>query len=66
MITIFNVVLISDKDQNVINKGKHVVVFYLSKYFDKLYGNIICKMKIEMGSFIKIPVSLLFATISEF
>ena len=37
MIPIFNVVLISDKDENAINNGKHVVLFYLSKYSDKFW-----------------------------
>ena len=42
MIPILNVVLISDKDENPINNGKHVL-FHLSKCCDKLYGNIILK-----------------------
>ena len=66
MIPIFNVVLISDKDENAINKGKHVVLFHLSKYSDKLYGNIVYKIQIEMSNFIKVPASLVFAAISEF
>ena len=41
-IPIFNVVWISDKDE--INNGKHVVLFHLSKYFDKLYGNTVYKI----------------------
>ena len=36
VISIFNVVLISVKDENAINKGKHVVLCHLSKYPDKL------------------------------
>ena len=40
LIPIFNVVLISDK--NEINNGKHVL-FHLSKCSDKLYGNIVLK-----------------------
>ena len=40
----------SDKDENVINNGKHVVLFHLLKYSDKLYGNIVYKMQIEMSS----------------
>ena len=64
MIPIFNVVLISDKDENAINKGKHVVLFHLSKYSDKLYGNIVYKMQIEMSNFIQVPTLLLFAAIS--
>ena len=51
MTPIFNVVLISDKDENAINKGKHVVSFHLSKYSDKLYGNIVYKIQIEMSNF---------------
>ena len=66
MIPIFNVILISDKDKNAIDKGKHVVLFHLSKYSDKLHGNIVCKTQIEMSSFIKVPASLVFAAISEF
>ena len=66
MIPIFNGVLISDKDKNAINKGKHVVLFHLLKYFDKLYGNIVYKIQIEMSNFIKVPTSLVFAAISEF
>ena len=47
-IPIFNVaVLISDKDENAINNGKHVVLFHLSKYTDKLYGNIVYKVQIH-------------------
>ena len=64
VIPIFNV--ISDKDENAINKGKHVVLFHLSKYSDKLYNNIVYKIQIEMSNFIKVPASLVFATISEF
>ena len=37
VIPIFKVVLISDKGENAINKGKQVVLFHLSKYSDKLY-----------------------------
>ena len=66
VIPIFNVILISDKDENAINKGKHVVLFHLSKYSDKLYGNIVYKIQIEMSNFIKVPASLVFAAISEF
>ena len=60
------VVLISDKDENAINNDKYVVLFHLSKYFDKLYDNIVYKMQIEMSSFIQVPASLVFAPISEF
>ena len=66
MIPIFNVVFTSDKDENAINKGKHVVLFHLSKYSDKFYGNIVYKIEIETSTFIKVPASLVFATISEF
>ena len=66
MIPIVNVVLISDKDENTINNGKHVVLFHLLKYSDKLYGNIVYKMHIEMSEFIQVLASLVFAAISEF
>ena len=66
VIPIFNAVLISDKDENVINNGKHVVLFLLSKYFDKLYGNIDYRTQIEMSNFIRVQASLVFAAISEF
>ena len=65
-IPIFNVVLISHKDENAINNGKHVVLFHLSKYFDKLYGNTVYKMQTEMSNFIQVPASLVFAAILEF
>ena len=39
---------------------------HLSKYFDKLYGNIAHMMQIQMGNFSQVPASLVFATISEF
>ena len=65
MIPIFNVVLISDKAENAINNGRHVF-FHLSKYFDKLYGNIVYKMKIEMSNFTQVSASFVFAMISEF
>ena len=60
MIPIFNVVLISDKYENAANNGKHVILFHLSKYFDKLYGNIIYKMQVEMNNFIQVPASRVF------
>ena len=47
VIPIFNVVLISGKDKNAINNGKHVVLFNLSKYSHKLYGNIVYKCKLK-------------------
>ena len=63
VIPIFNVVLISDNDENAIDNGKHVVLFHLSKYSDKLYGSVVYQMKIEMIDFIQVPVSLVFAAI---
>ena len=63
---IFNVVLMSDKDEKSINKDKNIVLFHLWKYSDKLYGNIVYKTQIEMSNFIKVPASLMFAAISEF
>ena len=39
---------------------------HLSKYFDKLYGNIDHKMQIQMSSFSQVPASLVFAVTSEF
>ena len=66
VILIFNISLISDKDENAINKSKYVVLFYLSKYSDKLYGNIVFKIQIEMINFIKVPASLVFAPTPEF
>ena len=59
MIPIFNVVLISDKDENAINKGKHVALFHSSKYSDKLYGNIFVRYKLKRA------ISFVFAAISE-
>ena len=49
-------------------KGKHVVLFHLSKYSDKLYGNIVYKIQIEMSNFIKVPASIVFTELwfSEF
>ena len=65
MIQIFNVVLISDKDENTIINGKHIL-FQLSTCSYKLYGSIFYVMQIEMSHFIQAPASLVFATISEF
>ena len=48
VIPIFNVILISDKDENAINNGKYVL-FHLSKCSDKLYDNIVLKIQIEMS-----------------
>ena len=39
---------------------------HLSKYFDKLYGNIVHKMQIQMSNFSQVPASLVYASISEF
>ena len=58
--------MISDKDENTINNDKHVVLFDLLKYSDKLYGNIVYKMQTEMSNFLQVPASLLFVAISEF
>ena len=66
MIPIFDVVLISDKDENTINNGKQVVVFLLSKYSDKLYGDIVYRTQTGMSNFIQVQASLIFAAISEF
>ena len=52
MLPIANVALISNKDENAIIDGKHVVLFNLSKYSDKFYGNIVYKIQIEMTNFI--------------
>ena len=41
--SIFNVILISDKDENA-------SLFHLSKYSDILYGNIVCKMQPEISN----------------
>ena len=65
VIPLFNVVLVSDKDENVINEGKQVVLFHLSKYSDKLYDNIIYKTPTEISNFIKIAASRVFAMVSE-
>ena len=66
MIPIFNVVLISGKDENAINNDKYVVLFHLSEYFDKPHGKIVYKMQIEMSNFIQVLASLVFSWISEF
>ena len=65
-IPIFNVVLISDNNENAMNNDKHVVLFHLSQYSDKLYGNIVYQMQIEMSNVIQVPASLVFAAILEF
>ena len=64
-IPIFNV-LISDKDENVINNGKYVVLFHLSKYSNKLYGNIVYKIQIEMSNFIQVLASLVLPRFQNF
>ena len=38
------------KDENVINNGKNVILFPLSKYSDKLYGNIVYKRQIKINN----------------
>ena len=48
------------------NNGKHVDLFHLSNYSDKVYGDIVYKMQVEMSNFIQVLASLLFAAISEF
>ena len=65
VIPIFNVVLISNKDNNVVNNDKHVLS-HLSKCSDKFYGNNVYKMQTEMSNFIQLPASLVFAASSEF
>ena len=37
---------------------------HLSKYFDKLYGNFVHKIQIQMSNFIQVPALLVFAAIS--
>ena len=67
VVPIFGVVLTSDEDRNGMNNnGKHVDLFHLSNYSDKLYGDIVYKMQVEMSNFIQVLASLLFAAISEF
>ena len=46
--------------------GKHVVLFLLSKYSDKLYDNIDYRTQIEMNNLIQVQASFVFAAISEF
>ena len=55
--------MISDKNENAINNGNHVV---LLNYADRFYGNIVGKIQIEMSNFIQVPASLVLATIAEF
>ena len=59
----FNVVLISDNDENAINNSKHTL-FHLSKCLNFMV--IVYKMQIEMSNFTQVPASLVFAAISEF
>ena len=47
-------------------KMRLIMVNTSSKDSDKLYGNIVYKMQIEMSNFIQVPASLVFAAISEF
>ena len=58
-IPIFNVVLISDQNENPINNGNTLLS-------DKLYGNIVYKMQTEMSNLIQVPASPAFAAIREF
>ena len=63
----FNVVLILDKDENAINKGKLCrFISLIEILYEKLYGNIVYKIQIGMSNFIKVPASLAFAAVSEF
>ena len=39
---------------------------HLSRYFDKLYDNIVHKMQSQMSNFIQVTASIVFAAISEF
>ena len=55
----------SDKDENTINNGKHVL-FQLSKCSDKPYGIVVYMMQIEMIHFIRAPASPVFTTTFEF
>ena len=66
VILISNIVLISDKYENAMNKGEYVALFHLLKYSDKLYDNIVEKIQIEMINFMKVPGSLVFVATSEF
>ena len=50
VIPIFNDVLISDKGENVINNGKHVL-FHILKCSDKLYSNIVYIIQIQNERF---------------
>ena len=63
MIPIFNVVLISDNGKNAINNGN---LFHLPKKSDKLCGNIVYKMQIEMSSLMQVQASYVLTAISEF
>ena len=38
----------------------------LSKYSDKLYGNIVCETQIQMSNFSQVAASPVFSAISEF
>ena len=44
-------------------KMKMRCYFTQTKYSDKLCGNFVCEMQIEMNNFIQAPASLIFATI---
>ena len=65
VIPIFNVVLISDKDENVINNGKHFVLFY----FRSIRPEVFCKKSV-LRNFTKfigkyLCQSLLFRTLTQ-
>ena len=47
VISIFNVVLMSDKDENETNNDKYVL-FHLSKYSDKFYIILFIEMSIQI------------------
>ena len=77
MIPVFYVVLISDKDENTINNGKHFVLFYFRssrpevlckkgalRNFAKFREKYLCQ--IQRSNFIEVPASLVFAAISAF
>ena len=54
----------SDRDENTINNGKHVL-FQLSKCSDKIYGITVYMIQTEMSHFIPATASLVFTTIFE-
>ena len=60
VISIFNVVLISDKDENAINNGKHVVLFH----FRSSRAKVFCRKGVlrNLGKFTRIlfPATLFY------